>query len=197
MSRSQPLFLFFCRLFSHVLLFPFCWPLNKNILGFPMCLGHSHFAVCPHICSVFLFWLPFQITCVDIHNAPRSQPFLCFSVVFLTCTPCPHFSPLKNDMLVVQMRLGHSPFYVFLLCLLTCTPFPLLFPLEIEHQCVLFSDSGTVEAGAGAGGEGVKRKRSDDMAALEADLAPEPQAGMTQSPASVSSPHLYQRSLPL
>ena len=38
--------------------------------------------------------------------------------------------------------------------------------------------AGTVEAGAGVGGEGVKRKRSDDMAALEADLAPEPQAGM-------------------
>ena len=37
--------------------------------------------------------------------------------------------------------------------------------------------AGTVEAGAGAGGEGVKRKRSNDMAALEADLAPEPQAG--------------------
>lgn len=36
--------------------------------------------------------------------------------------------------------------------------------------------AGTVEAGAGAG-EGAKRKRSDDMAALEADLAPEPQAG--------------------
>ena len=36
--------------------------------------------------------------------------------------------------------------------------------------------AGTVEAGAGAG-EGVKRKRSDNMAALEADLAPEPQAG--------------------
>ncbi len=45
-----------------------------------------------------------------------------------------------------------------------------------------FSDAGTVEAGAGAGGEGVKRKRSDDMAALEADLAPEPQAGTVQSP---------------
>lgn len=38
--------------------------------------------------------------------------------------------------------------------------------------------TGTVEAGAGAGGEGVKRKRSDDMAALEADLAPEPQAAL-------------------
>ncbi len=56
------------------------------------------------------------------------------------------------------------------------------------------SDAGTVEAGAGAGGEGVKRKRSDDMAALEADLAPEPQAGMTQSPAPFSSPHLFQQS---
>lgn len=33
-----------------------------------------------------------------------------------------------------------------------------------------------MEAGAGAG-EGAKRKRSDDMAALEADLEPEPQAG--------------------
>lgn len=43
----------------------------------------------------------------------------------------------------------------------------------------------------------MKRKRSDEMAALEVDLAPEPQAGMTQSPVSVSSPHLYQRSLPL
>ncbi|DBA80302.1 TPA: hypothetical protein ACH3X2_007432 [Trebouxia sp. C0005] len=38
--------------------------------------------------------------------------------------------------------------------------------------------TGTVEAGAGAGREGVKRKRSDDMAALEADLAPEPQAAL-------------------
>lgn len=36
--------------------------------------------------------------------------------------------------------------------------------------------AGTVEAGAGAEGEGLKRKREDDMAALEADLAP--QAGM-------------------
>lgn len=36
--------------------------------------------------------------------------------------------------------------------------------------------AGTVEAGAGAG-EGAKRKRSDDMAALEADLEAEPQAG--------------------
>ena len=36
--------------------------------------------------------------------------------------------------------------------------------------------TGTVEAGAGAG-EGGKRKRGDEMAALEADLAPEPQAG--------------------
>jgi len=32
------------------------------------------------------------------------------------------------------------------------------------------------------------------MAALEADLAPEPQAGMTQSPAPFSNPHLYQQS---
>ena len=40
----------------------------------------------------------------------------------------------------------------------------------------MLTSAGTVEAGAGAG-EGVKRKRSDDMAALEADLAPEPQAG--------------------
>lgn len=33
---------------------------------------------------------------------------------------------------------------------------------------------GTVEAGTGAEGEGLKRKRGDDMAALEADLEPPP-----------------------
>ncbi len=35
------------------------------------------------------------------------------------------------------------------------------------------------------------------MAALEADLAPEPQAGMAQFPASISSTHLYQHPSPL
>lgn len=41
-----------------------------------------------------------------------------------------------------------------------------------------------MEAGAGAGGEGLKRKRSDDMAALEDELAPLPQAGMLCDPNS-------------
>jgi len=92
-----------------------------------------------------------------------------------------------------QLCLGQSPFFCFVL---TYTPVPLLFALQIT--LVGFSNAGTVEAGAGAGGEGVKRKRSDDMAALEADLAPEPQAGMAQSPPlsavpiCFSSPHLYQ-----
>ncbi|KAL3151001.1 hypothetical protein ABBQ38_012874 [Trebouxia sp. C0009 RCD-2024] len=46
--------------------------------------------------------------------------------------------------------------------------------------------TGTVEAGAGVG-EGMKRKRSDDMAALEADLAPEPQAAPSRLPGFVSA----------
>ena len=53
-----------------------------------------------------------------------------------------------------------------------------------KHRGLGFA--GTVEAGAGVGGEGVKRKRSDDMAALEADLAPEPQAGMGPPPVTHS-----------
>lgn len=102
---------------------------------------------------------------------------------------------LFRHTLFFSTRLGHSPFYDFLLLVLTCTPVPLLFACEkFISTRIKFSDAGTVEAGAGAGGEGVKRKRSDDMAALEADLAPEPQAGTTQSPAPVGSPHFFQQS---
>ena len=49
--------------------------------------------------------------------------------------------------------------------------------------------AGTVEAGAGVTGETAKRERSDDMAALEADLAPEPQAGQSASSLDLKSMH--------
>ena len=45
------------------------------------------------------------------------------------------------------------------------------------HDCLIACldfGLGTVEAGTGAEGEGLKRKRGDDMAALEADLEPPP-----------------------
>jgi len=122
----------------------------------------------------------------------RSLPFLRFSVVFLTCTLFSLFFALE----ITRNNASRSqPFLRFSVVCPHMYPFsPVICP---KIKLVKLSIAGTVEAGAGAGGEGVKRKRSDDMAVLEADLAPEPQAGMTQSLASISSPHLYQQSPPV